>query len=663
MRTKNQLIRDTQMLLSRKLNRSLAPPDRVSLNVTLRCNLSCSMCTTCYDSPELSLREIKGIIDQTADWGVEVFNPLGGEPFMRGDIEAILSYAVQRGFYVTVTTNGTLITKARAKAIAAIPSDRLHFNISLDGDEQSNDAIRSEGMWKRAIQGYQRIRDADEAAGNSRRKILANTILHANNADRFMSILDEQEALGFDGVQILNLFRQSDELPTETSDLWFSSDALPQLATLAEQLAQRAETQGVVGYRIQNSPDNLRRIPSYYQDSLTPLDAPCWAGWKELYINADGRAIMCDGSLDFLQGDFGDVRNQTLQQLWSSPALHERRQVVRNCTTPCVQDCYLRESSDSAPSLIADVGRMLAKRVLDRMSAIGPTASNHPDQTLRIELSDVCPCSNPNCTTPQSRWDALIQGIDNFKHEDWARYRDEGRIDFGRGFMGFEVVRSIVEDLKSRRIFFGKLSVSWRGEPLLHPEAHPILTYLLNTIANGHVAERLVIETNALFLTDTLAELASHAAPQLWILNGDQSPETVLNEAERLLRSHRHQNVSIWRSHTATEGFDPTAIHINGTPVFAGKAPPNGDAIWMRRENHAHYLADQRATRTLLEVAETLGIEANISGDNRPTANAQDERNPTISWDGKVTMSLDDTELSAVEGDVVHSTFSASWSR
>ena len=77
------------MYLSRRFNRSLAPPDRVSLNVTLRCNLTCSMCTTCYDAPELSLEEIKGIIDQTADWGVEIFNPLGGEPFMRADIEEI----------------------------------------------------------------------------------------------------------------------------------------------------------------------------------------------------------------------------------------------------------------------------------------------------------------------------------------------------------------------------------------------------------------------------------------------------------------------------------------------------------------------------------------------------------------------------------------------
>ena len=79
MRSGPELIRDARMYLSRRLNRSLAPPDRVSVNVTLRCNLTCTICTTCYDAPELSTDEIKGIIDQTAAWGVEVFNPLGGE--------------------------------------------------------------------------------------------------------------------------------------------------------------------------------------------------------------------------------------------------------------------------------------------------------------------------------------------------------------------------------------------------------------------------------------------------------------------------------------------------------------------------------------------------------------------------------------------------------
>ena len=372
MRTADSLLRDARMYLSRRLNRSLAPPDRVSVNVTLRCNLKCTMCTTCYDAPELSCEEIKGIIDQTAAWGVQVFNPLGGEPFMRGDIEEILSYAVRRGFYVTVTTNGTLITERRARAIAAIPSDRLHFNISLDGDEATSDLVRGPGMWRRAIEGYQRIRAADAEAGNARRKILSNTILHAANLDRFTDILDEQDALGFDGVQILNLFRAGPDAPKEAAALWFRPRHMDALGVLSEVLAQRAEQQPDAGYRIQNPPEDLRQIPVYYRDDLSPLEAPCWAGWKELYINADGAAIMCDGKLDFLAGSFGNVRTQTLQQLWHSPALQARRQVVKTCSTPCVQNCYLRRDSDSGSRLLQDAGRLAARQVGRRLAALVP---------------------------------------------------------------------------------------------------------------------------------------------------------------------------------------------------------------------------------------------------------------------------------------------------
>jgi len=620
------------------------------------------MCTTCYDAPELTLTEIKGIIDQTADWGVEVFNPLGGEPFMRADIEEILAYAVQRGFYVTVTTNGTLITEKRAAQIAQIPSDRLHFNISLDGDEAANDEIRSKGMWSRAIQGLERIRSADEAAGNARRKILANTILHARNADRFHAILDEQEALGFDGVQILNLFRQTDDVPAEASALWFHPEKLSDLQALTESLAIRAEKQGVVGFRIQNSPSSIRRIPDYYSSSLKPLNAPCWAGWKELYINADGQAIMCDGHLDFLRGGFGSVREQTLKQLWSSPVLRQRRSVVRECTTPCVQDCYLRQESDSASKLAKDATRMAGHALMGRANQIIPRASQQFESNLRLELSDVCPCDWEACDTPTSRWSRLIAAVPGeFKAEDWARYRDSGITDFGRGFMGFDVVRRVVEDLQYSRLRFADLAVKWRGEPLLHPEALPILHFLLDAIASGTVAQRLMIETDGRFLTDDLASLSALPSPQIWLLDGDRSEQGVLDEARRRLVQHRHRGVQVITTYTAREDLDPTAFTHSTLPVRVGELPADRDAIWIRRGSHDHYRADQAATRSLQHIAKRLRLPVPRVTDNRPTSVSTSLLAPTISWDGKVTLNPSDRLLNRPVGDVVHGSLSEAW--
>ena len=620
------------------------------------------MCTTCYDAPELSLEEIKGIIDQTAAWGVEVFNPLGGEPFMRADIEEILSYAVRRGFYVTVTTNGTLITEKRARAIAAIPSDRLHFNISLDGDEQANDEIRSSGMWSRAIEGFSRIRAADQAAGNARRKILANTILNARNAERFHAILDEQAELGFDGVQILNLFRQGNDVPKEAAGLWFHPEKLEALSELAESLAQRAEKQGVVGYRIQNTPENLRQIPRYYSEDLKPLEAPCWAGWKELYINSDGQAIMCDGELDFLKGGFGNVRENTLKELWASPKLMERRSVVKSCTTPCVQNCYQRETSDSASELVLDASKMIGRRIAGRLASMRSTRTTYPDAVLRLELSDVCPCDSPICNTPSHRWDGLIQSIPQpVQPAEWTRYRDRGLVDFGRGFMGFEVVRSVLADLRSSRFVFGELAIRWRGEPFLHPEIEPIVESMADAIVAGHVAERLLIETDGRFLSPRSVDLAQHKAPQTWVFDVDRGGWDAVMSAYAAVNSVRQQHVVLQIAVSATSDVDVDRVSSFGLPIYVGHRPPACDAVWVRRTDHDHFMANNEARSHLAAVATALGVDAELGMEDEPRFCTAPERSPTISWDGKVTLCPWDPGLENVVGDVVASTFSSAW--
>ncbi|MFN7146188.1 MAG: radical SAM protein, partial [Myxococcota bacterium] len=321
MRSTGELLHDARMWASRRLNRPLAPPDWLSVNLTLRCNLSCVMCTTCYDAPELSKREVLDLVDQAAAWGVKVFNPLGGEPFVRPDLEDILAHAARRDLFTTLTTNGTLITAARAAKIARIPPEKLHVNVSIDGLKSTHDGVRGKGNFDRMIAGYRRLREADEAAGNPRRKICANSILHAKNLDEYLDLVAFLEAEGFSGLQVLHLFRNRDD--DTVGGMWFTDAQLGKLEDVCRVLA----THPLVLNR-----DALPLVPRYYREGLGPLEAPCWAGWKELYVNADGSAIMCDGKLDFLAGRYGSARENTLRELWASPARAERRAVVKTCT-------------------------------------------------------------------------------------------------------------------------------------------------------------------------------------------------------------------------------------------------------------------------------------------------------------------------------------------
>ena len=615
------------------------------------------MCTTCYDSPELSTEEVKGIIDQVAAWGVEVFNPLGGEPFIRTDLEDLLAYAVRRGFYVTVTTNGTLINERRARLVAAIPSDRLHFNISLDGNERSSDQVRGAGNWRKAIAGYQRIRAADQAAGNSRRKILANTILHAGNLDHFEAVLDEQCELGFDGVQILNLFRPGDDVPPEAGNLWFHDRHMERLHSLVQRLATRVENQTSAGFRIQNTADEIRRIPQYYSEDLQPLEAPCWAGWKELYINADGQAIMCDGQLDFLAGRFGNVRQQTLREIWTSPELKRRREVVKACSTPCLQKCYLRSNSDSARALLQDGVGSISKQVVQQLGRLLPTVQHQPEVVLRMELSDVQP-PNP-LGHDEERWRFLTRDCpEEPGPERWEQDRDRGYLDFGRGFMGFEIIRSIVSDLRSSRVRLGCLELAWRGEPLLHPEILPILRFLGVEIRDHRLTDSLRIQTDGRFLTRDLIH-ALDGTRTTWVLDVDRGKGAGLD----LLLKHRHATHSLVVMTRVCEGFALSALPepAQEMPVVLGGRPSEGDALWLRREDHNHFQENAVARRLLEEWAERLGLPAESGRENGERRCRAPHTTPVISWDAKVTLCPWDTTLENQVGDVCDEPFSRIW--
>ncbi|MEN6584918.1 MAG: heme d1 biosynthesis radical SAM protein NirJ, partial [Sulfuricella sp.] len=121
------------------------PPGPVVIwNLVRRCNLTCKHCYSISadkDFPgELTTAEVFDVMDDLKRFRVPVLILSGGEPLLRPDIFDIAQRAKAMGFYVGLSTNGTLIDEDNIDNIAAIGFD--YVGVSLDGMAATHDQFR-----------------------------------------------------------------------------------------------------------------------------------------------------------------------------------------------------------------------------------------------------------------------------------------------------------------------------------------------------------------------------------------------------------------------------------------------------------------------------------------------------------------------------------------
>ncbi|MBX9811711.1 MAG: heme d1 biosynthesis radical SAM protein NirJ [Burkholderiales bacterium] len=159
----------------RELRRPAAPGPRARLpgpvviwNLIRRCNLACRHCYSISadtDFPgELSTGQVFSVMDDLKAFGVPVLILSGGEPLLRPDIHDIAARAKSMGFYVGLSTNGTLIDDSNIGRIAGVGFD--YVGISLDGIKDTHDRFRRRaGAYDRSLAAIRLCRDAGIKVG------------------------------------------------------------------------------------------------------------------------------------------------------------------------------------------------------------------------------------------------------------------------------------------------------------------------------------------------------------------------------------------------------------------------------------------------------------------------------------------------------------------
>jgi Fe-coproporphyrin III synthase len=139
------------------------PPGPVVIwNLIRRCNLTCKHCYSISADTnfpgELNTEQVYAVMDDLRDFKVPVLILSGGEPLLRPDIYDIAKRAKAKGFYVGLSSNGTLIDESNIAKIAEC--DFNYVGVSLDGLGATHDKFRRlDGAFVASLKGIRLCRD------------------------------------------------------------------------------------------------------------------------------------------------------------------------------------------------------------------------------------------------------------------------------------------------------------------------------------------------------------------------------------------------------------------------------------------------------------------------------------------------------------------------
>ena len=306
-------------------------PYQIVWDVTYACNLKCKHCYATAGKTyqdELTNEEAKKAIDIFDKAGVTIIAFSGGEPLVRPDIYELTRYASNKGIYVAIATNGTLITKSKAKEMKN--AGISFIQISLDGaNAKTHDEFRGiKGSFEKTCRG---IKNCVQAGFFTE----ISTTMTKFNYKEIPDIIKLSEKLGANwfmtfnfvptgrGKEVLEYDLTPEEREMVLKNLWeqFKVRKIDVLST-APQFARVALQQ--------ESKSKEKVIPTHFYNpkfsgkllNLAEFIGGCGAGRFYMGMRANGDLQPCV----FFPMKIGNIKEDDFENLWrNNPILKDLR--------------------------------------------------------------------------------------------------------------------------------------------------------------------------------------------------------------------------------------------------------------------------------------------------------------------------------------------------
>jgi MoaA/NifB/PqqE/SkfB family radical SAM enzyme len=316
------------------LNARAYKPLYVKIKVNYGCNLKCEMCKHWRETREVPvpMGRFKEVISELAELSCQKIHFSGGEPMLRPQLPDLIEHATGLGIRVTMTTNGTLIDKEKAKRL--VEAGLRGVNVSIDSPiRKMHEKIRGvEGSFKlttRAVALFRRY------AHKGKLTVRINTVVGRSNYETLASLPELAHQLGADGINLIPVDDHCGEhLSMRKKDIaLFNAEIAPLIEQRANELGITIADEDAYPFGRGEDAVRLGRAGRYAFGYYNKF--PCYAPWTHSLIDFNGLVYVCCMTREQIP-PLGDLRKQSFKEIWEGDLY---RRIRLNMHPPALKPC------------------------------------------------------------------------------------------------------------------------------------------------------------------------------------------------------------------------------------------------------------------------------------------------------------------------------------
>ena len=322
----------------------------VYFKVTGSCNLRCKMCGQYGDKgvmKDCAAEESKKILPLET-WKkfvdeVSVKKPTfyiwGGEPFLYPDLMPLCKHVTDKGLFLSVNTNGTLMER-HAEQIVRDKWGTIF--VSLDAFRDVNDELRGKGSYDKVIAGLKAISKEKEKQKRKYPMLSIVTVVTNKNYMDLANLSEASREYNID-LHIYNLGTYTNNNIVATQKRFMKEkldtdiDCLDAYNTGYNLGIDGQKLHKILhdiqeknfGHPVLTVPTlNPEKTHTYYAELETPVRNHCVVPWCQLNVNYNGDVHFCADYPDYI---LGNIKDQSVKEIYNGDRANLFRKTLNEC--------------------------------------------------------------------------------------------------------------------------------------------------------------------------------------------------------------------------------------------------------------------------------------------------------------------------------------------